>query len=53
MKILISGASGFVGSSLVKYFESSPEYEIFTLVRHKTPQPNEVYWNPSDGKISL
>jgi nucleoside-diphosphate-sugar epimerase len=51
MKIVISGASGFIGSSLVKFFESSPEYEVFKLVRHKTNRPDEIFWNPTEGTI--
>lgn len=36
MKVLITGANGYIGSNLVKYLAGSDEYEIFALVREKS-----------------
>jgi uncharacterized protein (TIGR01777 family) len=44
MKILISGASGLVGSALVSQLKS--EHRILSLVRNEPRNENEVQWNP-------
>jgi nucleoside-diphosphate-sugar epimerase len=41
MKVLITGASGFVGSQLIKHWMGHPEYQIRALVR-KTSSVNEI-----------
>ena len=53
MKILISGASGFVGTSLAKTLQSEG-CTVFKLVRKKQlNQSDEIYWNPETQEISL
>jgi uncharacterized protein (TIGR01777 family) len=44
-RILISGASGLVGSALVPFLESH-EYEASRLVRHAARAANEIIWDP-------
>lgn len=50
MKIVISGASGLIGSALVKQLRSSG-HEVITLVRSGSPKPNQALWNPAKGEI--
>lgn len=45
MKILISGASGLVGKTLIPELEKDG-HEILTLVRKDAKNTNEVEWNP-------
>src|SRR6202142_1796643 len=45
-RILISGASGLIGSALVPSLESHG-YEVSRLVRRATQSSNEVQWNPT------
>lgn len=49
MKILISGASGLIGSALARA-ATDAGHEIVPLVRKKA-QPSSLYWNPDDGTI--
>lgn len=51
MKILISGASGVIGSHLVPFLTTGG-HEIYRLVR-RTPIPNnnEIFWNPAHNYI--
>ncbi|HEX6805672.1 MAG TPA: TIGR01777 family oxidoreductase [Terriglobales bacterium] len=44
-RILISGASGLIGSALLRALESSGN-EVFRLVRHEADKANEVQWDP-------
>jgi uncharacterized protein (TIGR01777 family) len=44
-RILISGASGLIGSALVPSLESHG-YEVIRLVRQQTDKSNEVPWDP-------
>ena len=44
-RILISGASGLIGSALVPSLESRG-YEVTRLVRRTTKQSNEIQWEP-------
>ncbi len=51
MKILISGSSGLVGTSLRTHFLKK-EDQVFCLVRKKENlSPDEIFWNPSAGQI--
>ena len=51
MKIVISGASGLVGSALVPALEEVG-HEVLRLVRNSTsPGPGEAAWNPGTGDI--
>ncbi len=44
MKILITGASGFIGSNLSDYL-SSQGFIVKKAVRRNTENDNEIYWN--------
>src|SRR5438034_4406069 len=45
LRILISGASGLIGSALTASFEKRGD-EIFRLVRRRPRSSNELEWNP-------
>lgn len=49
MKILISGASGFIGSALYDNFKSNGHI-VWRLVRRKAGD-KEIEWDPAKGKI--
>ncbi len=49
MRVLIGGASGFIGTSLKRALEESG-HSVVSLVRRE-PQPNEVRWQPATGYI--
>jgi len=46
MKILVTGASGLVGKSLVDFL-SSGGHEVFKLVRHEAKDSSEIQWTPA------
>lgn len=48
MRILITGASGFIGSTMGRRLEGQG-HEVWRLVR-RTPGVNEIKWDP-DGKL--
>jgi uncharacterized protein (TIGR01777 family) len=50
MRVLISGASGLVGSEVIRQLEAEG-HEALRLVRRKATSANEVEWNPSQGYI--
>ncbi len=49
-RILISGASGFIGTELVSQLEADG-HTVIRLVRSKPRGANEVHWAPSSGMI--
>ena len=49
MKIIVSGASGLIGSALVPHLRGRG-HDVVRLVRG-TPVANEARWNPSAGEI--
>lgn len=50
MKILVTGSTGFIGSSLVPYL-TSQHHDVYSLVRSKTAlSPHEIHWDP-DNRI--
>lgn len=51
-KILIGGASGFVGQKLIPVLTSAG-YEVYSLVRHKPESKKEIFWNPAQNEIDL
>lgn len=50
MKIVVSGASGFIGSALVPGLESAG-HEVIRLVRRTATGPQELEWDPASGTI--
>jgi len=53
MKILVSGATGLVGSHLLPALRAAG-HEAGRLVRETgLPQPGDVRWNPAQGQIDL
>jgi uncharacterized protein (TIGR01777 family) len=50
MRVLISGASGLVGTEVVRQLIEAG-HEPIKLVRRVTKAPDEVSWNPSRGEI--
>lgn len=52
MDILVSGASGFIGSALVPFLEKQG-HQIKKLVRFKEKlQEDEIFWNPVSGEVN-
>lgn len=52
MKILVSGASGLVGSALCRHLEESG-HSVLKLVRRKPRISTEYQWSPSQGLIPV
>lgn len=50
MKILIAGASGFIGQAVVKHL--SVQHQVLKLVR-KTAGLGEIFWNPNLQQIEM
>jgi len=50
MRIVITGALGFIGRALVKAIEDQG-HDVVRLVRRAPQRPNEVAWNPDTGEI--
>ena len=50
MKILISGASGLIGS-ILKPFLSTGGHTVYQLDRHSSSDPHSIYWQPRGGEI--
>jgi uncharacterized protein (TIGR01777 family) len=51
MRVLISGASGLVGTELVAQLTAGG-HQALKLVRRRAAAPDEVEWNPSKGFIT-
>lgn len=52
MRIVVSGASGFIGSALVKALDAEGQ-DVVRLVRRAAKKPNEVSWNPARGELDV
>ena len=50
MRILVSGASGFLGSALVPRLEASG-HVVTRLVRRAATAPHEIPWDPARGRL--
>ena len=50
MRVLISGASGLVGTELQKQLIDQGHTPV-VLVRGAVTKPNQVFWNPSTHEI--
>ncbi len=52
-KILVCGATGFIGRNLAEYFAKKPEYEVHAVYCHKPPPPElasnkQVHFHKAD-----
>ena len=52
MRVLIAGASGFIGTALVERL-TAEGHEVLRLVRRRTASPDEVTWSPAAGIIDF
>jgi NAD dependent epimerase/dehydratase family enzyme len=50
MKVVVSGASGMVGSALVPRLREDG-HEVLQLVRREPRRAHEVRWDPSSGHL--
>jgi uncharacterized protein len=50
LRVLVSGASGFIGTELVRQLEADG-HTVIRLVRSKPRTPSEVQWFPSSGVL--
>jgi len=50
MKVAVAGASGFVGSALVRRLEMGG-HKVVRLVRRPAERPDEVAWHPSSSEV--
>src|SRR5665213_3344370 len=53
MKIVVSGASGLIGSALVRVLRSEDDghaHQVLRLVRRPATAPDEVEWDPAAGR---
>jgi uncharacterized protein len=50
VKVVVSGASGFIGSALVPRLQKDG-HEVIRLVRHAATAPDEVGWDPAAGSL--
>lgn len=53
MKIVVSGASGLIGSALVRVLQSESEghaHEVLRLVRRAATAQDEISWDPAAGR---
>ncbi len=48
MKVLVTGASGLVGSSLTRTLNAAG-HQVFRLVRHEPKEASEIRWHPLEG----
>lgn len=48
MKVLITGASGFIGGRLVNILEQKG-HDVFKLSRSQAENPGEIQWDPYEG----
>lgn len=51
MKIVVSGASGLVGSALTNFL-TSQGHEVVKMTRSNGSGANTVHWNPDDGTLN-
>lgn len=52
LRVLVSGASGLIGSALVPFLRTQG-HTVLRLVRHAPRAADEVFWNPDSGEVVL
>lgn len=52
MRILVAGASGFIGSALVERLRGAG-HDVVRLVRRRSEAPDEVSWSPAEGTLDV
>ncbi|KIQ16216.1 TIGR01777 family oxidoreductase [Rhodococcus sp. MEB064] len=50
MRVVIAGSSGLIGTSLVAALRSAG-HDVFRLVRRTPAGPDEIGWDPANGKL--
>ena len=50
MKVLVTGATGLIGSSLVPLLMTHG-HEVFRLVRRQPTEANDIPWDPAKGTV--
>ncbi|GAM20771.1 hypothetical protein SAMD00019534_039460 [Acytostelium subglobosum LB1] len=50
-KVVISGASGFVGKALSQSLKASGVYDVYSLVRRAPGNSSEIQWDPERSSI--
>ncbi len=50
MRVLITGASGLIGTALCRSLETDGD-EVVRLARRKPAEQNERFWDPADGVL--
>lgn len=50
MKVVVSGASGLIGSALVPALRGAG-HDVVTLVRRTASGPDEIHWSPASGTL--
>ncbi len=53
LTILVSGASGVIGSALIPFLTTGGHRVIRLVRREPDPSSDERYWNPAAGKLDL
>ncbi len=51
--LLISGASGLLGSALIPFLTTGGHRVLRLVRRQPNPEKNEIYWNPAAGTLML
>ena len=51
MKVLVTGATGMVGSTLIPFL-STGGHETYRLMRSASQEPNDIPWDPARGEIA-
>jgi hypothetical protein len=52
MKIMVTGATGLVGSALLPLLKAGG-HEVSRVVRQPKPAEKDIVWNPDEGRIDL
>ncbi len=52
MKVLVSGASGLIGSALVPHLRGRG-HDVLTLVRRQPRSAGEISWDPAAGRLDV